>query len=382
MSDSGSKIKEIKHSTEATASGGAAHMVGKGVYTVQDALHTTHLASTLGHAHNLHGIFEAAPFGWLGVAAGTSVSAYFNHLAHRAKAEDLMDNYRPQIGSIVGKTPDKVKLGDLERVAEVNPALNAEMKRSRKLRDTGTLTMALATTVAFVGVFAAIALFPPLTALAGAAAASGLFSAAGLGFVATTGLLSWGLVHAAGSAIGAITKKAFKLDKHSVEDHVQAIHDDLKDGKVLSQEQVLGVFASASPGLEGRIKYTFGKDYDNLSADKQAQAVVNFGRELDLEGVTNALNSGELPAREMPFFVHGQSSGAPNPQAVRDKLVAERRAEQDIARQAEAEQAQPQVATPAAEALPTPEAASRQWQDQVSRRRQESLVNAAASARA
>lgn len=368
MIGSDSKTKALKHSTEATASGGAASMVGKGVYTVQDALHTTHLAGTLGHAHNLQGIFESAPFGWLGVAAGTGVSAYFNHLAHRAKSKDLLDNYRPQIASIVDKTPDKVKVGDLERVAEVNPALGAEMKRSRKLRDTGTLTMALATTVAFVSVFAAIAFFPPLTALAAAAASSGLFSAAGLGFVASTGLLSWGVLHVAGSAIGSVTKKLFKLDKHSVEDHVQAIDNDLKDGKVISQEQVLGVFSSASPGLEGRIKYTFGKDFDGLTSEQQAKAVVNFGRELDLEGVTNALNSGDLPAREMPFFVHGQSSGAPNPQAVRDKLVAERRAEQELAQQA------PSSPNP----LPEPEATSRQWQDQVSRRRQESLVNAAA----
>lgn len=364
------KKKAIQKSTEATASGGAASVVKKGVYTVQDALHSTHLAASLGHAHDVAGIISTAPFGLIGVAAGTGVSAYFNNLAHKAKFNDLLDNYRPQIAAIVDKTPDKVKVGDLKRVAEVNPALNAEVKRSRKARDLGTLTMALSTAAAFGVVFSAIALFPPLTALAGAAAAGGLLSGAGVGFVAATGLLSFASLHVAGSAIGKLTKKIFRIDKHTVEDHVQTMDDNLKDGKVVSQEEVMGVFTAAMPGMQGRIKYTFGKEYDSLENADQMKAVQKFGRELNIEAVTNALNNGELPARELPFFVHGQASGAPSPQAMRDKLRSERMAEKESAA-ITAEAPRPAVAE-----APKDE---KQWQNYVTKRNEESLVGAAAS---
>lgn len=387
-SHSENRAKAIKKATEATAGGGASSVVGKGVYTVQDALHTTHLAAALGHAHDVAGIMASAPFGVLGVAAGTGVSAYFNHLAHKAKSSDLLDNYRPQIASIVSKTPDKVHLRDLESVAEVNPAINNEMKRNNKMKTFGTVKMAIATTAAFATVFAAIALFPPLGALAGAAAAQGLLSGAGLGFVAATGLISFGSLHAAGAAVGAVGKKLLHLDKHTVEDHVQTLDDHLKDGKLASKEEVMGVFAAASPGLQGRVKYTFGKEYDHLSSADQTKAVLTFGRELDIENVTKALNSGELPAREMPFFVFGQTSGAPNPQAMRDKLAAERRAEQELRDMGvpsgvEAETTSFAANVQRAERPAVSAAApSQNWQEQVSKKRDEALVNAGATGRA
>lgn len=387
-SHSENRTKAIKKATEATAGGGASSVVGKGVYTVQDALHTTHVAAALGHAHDVAGIMASAPFGILGVAAGTSVSAYFNHLALKAKSSDLLDNYRPQIASIVSKTPDKVHLRDLESVAEVNPAINNEMKRNKKMRVFGTVKMAIATSVAFVAVFASIALFPPLGALAGAAAASGLLSGAGVGFVAAAGVISFGALHAAGAAVGAIGKKLLHLDKHTVEDHVQTLDEHLKDGKLATKEEVMGIFTAASPGLQGRVKYTFGKEYDHLSSAEQTNAVLTFGRELDLDNVTKALNSGELPAREMPFFVFGQTSGAPHPQAMRDKQAAEHLAEQELRDKGVPGGVGSENTSFAANVQraerPTATArdANQNWQEQVSKKRDESVLNAAAAGRA
>ena len=316
-------------SLEAAVGGGAANVATSAAWPVQDVLHTTHTVGSIQHAHSAADLLSSsATFtGLLGIAAGTGISAYVNHLAHEEHERDLTNRYRPQIGMVVGKNPDLVDVHDMHAVAELNPTLDEELHRNNKMRTLRTATTLLATSVAFVSVFALVAFFPPMAALAGAAAAGGLLSAAGVGFVAASVGISFGVMHEAGRVIGKIGKKIFGLDKPTVEDHVHALDDLYKKGEHLGVEQVMGVYVASSPEVNKAIKQQFGKNYHKLSHDEQTQVVAQFGNSLPLEDLATAINNGDLNVRELSFLVHGQASGTYQPGPEREHDASEKIAE-------------------------------------------------------
>jgi hypothetical protein len=302
-------------SSEAVAGGGAAAVASKITWPVQDAMHLIHTAESVRTGASAHHAFTGLSSlghsigGLLGVAAGTGVSAYLNHLVHGHHEKTMVDRYRPQLGAILGKDESQVNVDDLYHVAYNNPSLDEELDRNRGMRNLRTGATLVATTLAFVAVFAAVSLFPPLAALGAAAAAGGIFSGAGLGFIASSMAISLGVLHLSGKGITKLGKKLFGYDKPNVEDHVNGLDDLVRDGATVAPEQVMGVYVAASPEMQSQIEYAFGGRYDTLDRSQQIKAEAMFGNNLPLEQLSDAINSKQMSPRELIFTVHGQRTG-------------------------------------------------------------------------
>lgn len=308
-------------SSEAVAGGGAAAVASKITWPVQDAMHLLHSTEAVRTGASAHHAFTginslgSSMGGLLGVAAGTGISAYLNHLVHGEHERTIVDRYRQQIGSVVGKHESQVNVDDLYHVAYGNPSLDEELDRNRGMRNLRTVSTLVGTTLAFAAVFAAVSLFPPLAALGAAAAAGGIFSAAGVGFIGASMAISFAVLHTVGKGMLAIGKKAFGYDKPNVEDHVNGLDDLIRDGVSLSPEKVMGVYVAASPEMQAQIQGAFGTSYDKLPREQQVQAEQMFGNGLPLEELTAAINSRQMSPRELIFTVHGQTSGMYSPLA-------------------------------------------------------------------
>src|SRR5690606_14311495 len=108
--------------------------------------------------------------GVLGVAAGTGISAYVNHLVHGHHERTLTEEFRPELAAITGKSEKDVAVSDLRNVARSNPSLDEDLDRNRGMRNLRTASTLVGSTVALVAVVA-LSSVPPLGLLAGAAAA-------------------------------------------------------------------------------------------------------------------------------------------------------------------------------------------------------------------
>lgn len=332
MSDT-DKLPEKNHlnvSAEVAAGSGAASIAAKSTWPVQDTMHILHSAeavrtgATAHHAASIGGVLSSHAGGFLSVAAGTGISAYINHLVHGHQEKNLLQRYRPQIASFLGKEEETVTVDDLYSVAKQNPALDEELDRNSGMRNLRTAGALIGTTAAFTAVFLAATFFPPLAALGVAAASSGLFSMTGLGFVAACTAVSFGTLHVMGKGLTKLGHKLMGYDTPSVEDHVHGLDKLYKDGKDIAPEQVMGVFVASSPEMQASIKASFGKRYEKLTEEQQKQAEVMFGNHLPLEQIAANINAGELNPRELLFTVHGQSSGHHNAGVTREHAMNEK----------------------------------------------------------
>lgn len=303
-------------STDSVAGGRAGNIATEATWSVQDAMHLLHSVETVGAGHASHAVHSLGQAisnsmsGLLGVAAGTGISAYVNHLVHGHHERMLTDEYRPQLAAITGKSEKDVKVGDLYNVARNNPSLDEDLDRNRGMRNLRTAATLVASTVALGAVVAAVSLFPPMAALGAAAASAGIFSAAGAGFVGASMALSYGVMHVVGKSFTKMGKKLFGYDKANVADHVAGLDNLVEEGKPVSPEKVMGAFVAASPKMQQQIQSAFGASYEKLATPQQLEAERMFGSHLPVEALADAINTGQMSARELVFTVHGQASGA------------------------------------------------------------------------
>lgn len=303
-------------STDSVAGGRAGTLATEATWSVQDAFHLLHSVDAVGAGHAAHAVHSLGQAvansmsGLLGIAAGTGLSAYVNHLVHGHHEKTVTDEFRPELAAITGKPETEVNVSDLYNVARSNPSLDEDLDRNRGMRNLRTASTLIGSTVAFVAVVAAVSFFPPMAALGAAAASAGIFSGAALGFIGASMALSYGVMHTVGRGFSKIGQKLLGYNKPNVSDHVAGLDKLVEEGKNVSPEKVMGVFVAASPQMQNQIENTFGTSYDKLATPQQLEAERVFGNHLPLEGLSAAINNGQMSARELIFTVHGQASGA------------------------------------------------------------------------
>lgn len=316
---------------EGLTSGHAASVAARSTWPVQDTMHVLSSAeavrtgATAHHAAtSLAGTITSHMGGILGVAAGTGISAYINHLVHGHQQKELLNRYRPQLASILGKEEGDLTVDDLQAVAGKNRSLSQELDRNRAMRNLRTGAALMGSAVAFGAVLLAASV-PPLSLL-GAAVAGSLFSWGGLGYVAACTAVSFAALTVFGKGAKKLGSKLLGHDVPTVEDHIHGIDELYKKGEHITPEHVMGVFVAANRRLQKDIKSAFGKRYDKLSPDKREQAMAMFGERLPLEQVTASINDGELNPRELIFAIHGQTSGLQSPAPERGHIPGEKEA--------------------------------------------------------
>ncbi len=254
----------------------------------------------------------AGAAGLASVGVSTGVSAYLNYKEYQYEQRQLMNLYRGEIAAKLGKDKSLVTVDDLKSLAEINPTLDEELKRSRRKMRVQTGVDLLST---FSSYGAVVGVFSFFAASITAVTLPMLFA----GFAVAV------LTHyVAEKILEPVSHKLFNIHERTPIDRIRTMEMDQQRGRKISQEQVLAVYVAASPDLQNMIKKDFGQSFDNLSLIKQHEAAVRYGPTLGLQQVTDAINENRLSARELTFRIHGDTSGAyPEPtmhQQVQQKL--------------------------------------------------------------
>ncbi|MCH2546101.1 MAG: hypothetical protein MK052_00620 [Alphaproteobacteria bacterium] len=317
---------KILHSgLRATMGGGAATVAAKFSYPVRDVMNMAHPTLAGGGAATQTALSAgemilSSTGGLLSVGVGAGVNGYLNHIDHKHRKSQLTELYRPQVAAITGKDPEAVGFKDFEAVAKENPSLQNELHRNDRNRTVKNTAAIVATAAVFVGVFAAITLVPPIGGAAALAAAGGIGSGAWLGFAVGVGASSMAGMYAVKKGLTKIGNKIAGLDTPSVEDKVRNLSREHRKEHKIVPEEIMDVFAAASPDLSRQIENKYGKPYEDLKVAKKRAVTAEYAEQLQLPEIATAINENEMNARELTFRVHGQSSGVYPDEPWKEKL--------------------------------------------------------------
>jgi len=257
-----------------------------------------------------------------GVPIATAVLAVLSLWDHHKRKSQIADEYKDEIAAYLGKPRGKVDLHDMEKVAEENPAIGEAIQRSKARRN---LSVAVTIAGAIAGL-ALVAAFAPAGVVAG-------FIASSLGFLAVEeGLEMIGkkVLGLSEPSFEAINRTPSRQTELSVPGQINYLEHQQAKGRLITQEQVMTVFASANPELAARIKTRYGADFAKLGDSAKRQALEQFGSQYPIEELTADINNRHTRVQELAFAAYGQESGA---QAAGVSSVAEIKREQAQAQQ-------------------------------------------------
>ena len=231
--------------------------------------------------------------GLIGIGTGVGLQAYLNHKDFEHSKEALASMYKKEIASYLGIEGRAVNVQALEQVATLNPTIGNHIDKERNKRNVST----------------------------------GIWIAAGaLGFAASAALIATGSIAlvAGLSGVAAFTlarpllrkaaDKAYDLNTPTTVDLIKNLEWQRTKGQSISQMQVMETYVSATPALEQQIEKKFGAGFAQLDVTSQHRVMMEYGPNVMLEEVTQAINENRINARELTFRVHGDISGAyPDP---------------------------------------------------------------------
>jgi hypothetical protein len=256
----------------------------------------------------------------LAVAAPVSVglSAFFVQKDYQHRKDRILDQYREEIGSWLGKDPAKLKQEDLELAAKGdylqnipgNPALKQALESAVDQRDlgfvvSGTSTL-LTTGIAFAAKHSVHDWAKELlstTSLSGSELAIGLLTAAGLGAI------GYGVYLGVKAPMHWLAEKFVGVEKVTVDDRIHEMRRTLDLGKMVSQEKVMQTFIEAHPDMDQDIKQRFGKHFAKMDAAGKREVMLNLGPQIGLLELTQDINLGVVRPEELAWRVFGQQSG-------------------------------------------------------------------------
>jgi hypothetical protein len=286
------QIDEIRHRAEFVSRWSAGYILRQGVNALTGG---GAMSLGLGKAAGITGY----TFGAVGLGLGVGIRGYLNYKEKEHHKHQLTHFYRDEIAAKLGKARSQVTSLDLIEVAKHNPSLQEELDQNTKQMQLKTFASAMGAIASFALTVVAVG---ALTGLAAPLATPLLMMAAGV-----VGLTTHLVTEAFVEKVGA---KQMDLDKPSAVDRIIALDRGRRHRHELTQEQVMGVYAAASPDLQESIIHKYGKPFDKLSLINQSELVVQYGKPLKLEAVTNAINENRLNVRELAFLAHGDLSGA------------------------------------------------------------------------
>jgi len=232
------------------------------------------------------------------------ISAVLAQMDYRHWVDNVKKFYKDELSTRLGKAPGSLtendvytlEKGDASRGIAINGTFAEEVSKLKKHRTETVLVSIVASLSAFAGIglladaglFAA-ALAPVMVPVAGAIAANSLL-AWGAELLAE-GLVGLVIYNAVKTPLHWATHKMFNLDYETAHERIAQMQRDFNDGKAISQERVLEVFAHANPQI----------DKETLRS------------KIPLAELTNDINSGKFKVTELAFTVQGQMSTPEEP---------------------------------------------------------------------
>lgn len=306
----------------------ATFVVGKGTGQVAGLLAGIAIGSLAGGGETIGKV--------LGVGAVAGVSGGMTQMDFKHSREQLLERYRDEVASMLGKAPDQVQEADLELVARgdfksgvpANPTIRKELKNTWLQRNVNFVLASVVSAVTYVAVHAVDrayggdgGIYNGITSIIGQegnlaafimdAARAANFSV--LGDVALAlgknGLIGLVAYHGIKTPAHWAASEVLGIDEYTVNDRVTSIKRTLGHGHEIQPEQVLGVFIHAHHDIEEQIKAEYGKEFDHMSRDEKQTMLAVVEKYMDVSRVTEDINKGRMRPEELAFAAHGQSSG-------------------------------------------------------------------------
>lgn len=279
-------------------------------------------AKQLGKSTLVGGLKTAIHHGW-GAYAAAGLTALFSQWDHHHEKMRIKEQYENEIGAMVGKAPQDVKMHDMELAAKKNAVIGQALKRST-LRRNLSIGVTLAATA--VAIFAAPALLGVvglggLTGVAGFLATGASSALTFLGAEKVMEKIGEKKLGLDGPELKEVEHKPILQSKLSVADQITYLQQRRARGGKISQQQVMTVFARANPRLDSQITARYGASFDKLSPEAKTAAVAQFGPQYHVAELTESLNNKEMRVQELAFAVFGQSSGAEHFQSPREAAM-------------------------------------------------------------
>ncbi|MBY0406932.1 MAG: hypothetical protein K2Q01_04520, partial [Rickettsiales bacterium] len=238
------------------------------------------------------------------IGASAAVSATLTQMDYVHRKENIKDFYKEELAARLNKPLDKVTADDLYTLGKENRVIGEEMHQIRKQRNFGVGISFLASLAALAVVTFALPAVVALVAGAGTTVAS--LGVGGTLLKLGAALISYNIVK---GPLHHVADKLFDLDYKTTHDHIVNLSKERQAGRAITQEQIVGVYAAASPNLDRAIKREHGKFYDELTEAQQAAVTKELSKQLPLEKLVNDVNSGRVNVTEIAFSVEGQMSG-------------------------------------------------------------------------
>ncbi len=264
------------------------------------------------------GVSNLASVSTLGLVA--AVSAGLTQMEYHKKLQAIQELYTDEASAQLGKTRDGIKKDDLKILAAgdenkkiaANSTIGEALRKAKRQRNVGLGLSIAASLIAF-----SVAGF--LFAAGGPIAAVGV-----VGFIAKA-LTSLAVYNIAKAPMQFAANKIFDLNKETTHDRIAAIAKDRESGRVITQEQVLGVYVSANPDIAAMIATRYGKSYDELEVADKQQITDALGKLLHVDQITNDINKGRVNVGELAFAAEGKSSGVMprNPELEKRSIVSQ-----------------------------------------------------------
>ena len=208
-------------------------------------------------------------------AISTGVDVVMSGVRHKKDMHDLSNTYRLEIAQELGMDPAEVNKKHLKDAAKTNPGLKEAM-----------------------GVADFTRLSIPITGLSAALGAAALGVATG-GIGLVPGLVLGG---AGGMAASYVTEKVLRhmADKnpdHGPHQQVKTIIAAREAGQGVTAQDVFGVKVASDKELSKSIQKTYGKHYDDLSAQDKAHVLATQSPEIAQRSAFEAqlINEGARP---------------------------------------------------------------------------------------
>jgi hypothetical protein len=234
----------------------------------------------------------------------SAVSTGLTQMEYHYQRKKLRHFYKEELAAKLGKDGHALTDKDLDALAgrmanvsvEKNHTISEALEKHKKQRNIG-VGLSIIASLSTYGIVHG--LIP--------AAAFAAFGATG-GFVASAivGLLIYNAVKA---PIHWAADKLLGIDTDTVHDRIVEIQKDRQAGKTISREQVFSAFVAANPELSNYIAGSHGKPFDQLDVPVKIAIADNIGKIIQLDALTQSINSGEINVSELAFTVDGQTSG-------------------------------------------------------------------------
>lgn len=262
----------------------------------------------------------------LTIPLGTAVSTRLNFVNRNKNETQLLNQYREELGQLLGIEPEAVTRGHLRQLAEgnakINMPSNPTLKRELESLDTSlrhsvmaTVGGAAITTIIMLsfGVggldWIQSSLISGPDALLGGLKdfASSNFGAAMkfTGVTLTAGLIDSISKFSLKGIIKDITESKNPSGK-SAHDLVKSLDIEIQRDNGVSAEQVFAVLVAGNPELSKQIERRFGADYQELPANVQEESILTFANMDAMDQLALDVSNRQIRPQSLPFIANGQ----------------------------------------------------------------------------